>query len=109
MRKNIVNTLKYDRGKCTGCGRCIEVCPHGVFEMAERNGKKRARLVARKACMECGACRMNCPSGAIEVDSGVGCAWAMFRAALLPGEQEVCCGPKTEKSCESKKSDCNEP
>ncbi|OPZ55724.1 MAG: hypothetical protein BWY88_01381 [Synergistetes bacterium ADurb.Bin520] len=34
---------------------------------------------------------MNCPSGAIAVDSGVGCAVAMIKAALR-GKDEVVCG-----------------
>jgi hypothetical protein len=41
--------------------------------------------------MECGACMVNCPTRAIEVDSGVGCAMAMIKAALL-GRDEVVCG-----------------
>jgi hypothetical protein len=41
--------------------------------------------------MECGACQLNCPSGAIAVDSGVGCAAAMIKAALR-GKDEVVCG-----------------
>jgi ferredoxin len=41
--------------------------------------------------MECGACQQNCPTGAIEVDSGVGCAYALMRAALV-GKQECACG-----------------
>lgn len=41
--------------------------------------------------MECGACERNCPTKAIRVDSGVGCAAAMIRAALT-GRKEVTCG-----------------
>jgi hypothetical protein len=41
--------------------------------------------------MECGACQVNCPTDAISVDSGVGCAAAMIRAALT-GKKEVTCG-----------------
>ncbi len=87
MNSYTVNTLKLNAGLCTGCGMCSIVCPHGVF--ATPNGK--AEIVNYQACMECGACRLNCPSGAIEVDSGVGCAAAMIRAALL-GRQEASCG-----------------
>ena len=80
------NTLRYDPDLCTGCQMCTVVCPHAVFEM---NG--RAVLPARPtACMECGACQVNCPAGAITVDSGVGCAGAMIRAALL-GRKETTC------------------
>jgi hypothetical protein len=39
--------------------------------------------------MECGACFLNCPAEAIEVESGVGCAEAMIRAALT-GKPESC-------------------
>ena len=69
--KNVV-TLQYDSTKCTGCGKCLEVCPHRVFQ-------PEGKLVAisdRDACMECGACATNCPVGAIYVnpDDGCGCA-----------------------------------
>jgi len=30
-----VTTLVYAEEKCTGCGRCVDVCPHGVFVMEE--------------------------------------------------------------------------
>jgi len=42
------------------------------------------------ACMECGACQLNCVTGAIKVESGVGCAAAMIRAALT-GKKEATC------------------
>ncbi|MFC2091695.1 4Fe-4S binding protein [Elusimicrobiota bacterium] len=32
--KNVV-TLKMDHAKCVGCGMCLEVCPHAVFELKE--------------------------------------------------------------------------
>jgi hypothetical protein len=41
--------------------------------------------------MECGACQLNCPTHAIAVESGVGCAAAMIRAALT-GQKEATCG-----------------
>jgi NAD-dependent dihydropyrimidine dehydrogenase PreA subunit len=89
-----MNTLEYDADLCTGCRMCVVVCPHGVFAM---NGRV-ARLVRSGACMECGACQLNCPAGAITVDSGVGCAAAMIRAALM-GREEATCGPLDETSC----------
>lgn len=88
------NTLKYRPELCTGCGLCSVVCPHGVFAHNERV----ALLVHPEACMECGACQKNCPSGAIEVDSGVGCATAMIRAALSK-EREATCGGNIEPCC----------
>ena len=82
-----INTLLYDETKCLGCGVCVDVCPHAVFSM---NGRK-AVLVRPLNCMECGACRLNCPTNAITVESGVGCATAMIRAALT-GKKEATCG-----------------
>ena len=98
-----VNTLQYNPALCTGCAMCSAVCPHGVFAMNERV----AQLVRYEACMECGACQRNCPSGAITVDSGVGCAAAMIRAALTG--KEATCGGETASSCcsaDAGESDC---
>jgi ferredoxin len=64
-----VNTLRYDKLKCIGCGMCAIVCPHGVFLMTD----KKAVIGDHDDCMECGACSRNCPTKAIEVRSGVGC------------------------------------
>ncbi len=76
--KNVA-TLELDRGACTGCGRCVEVCPHGVFSVAE----KQASVSDPDACMECGACARNCAAGAIRVEAGVGCASGLINEWLM--------------------------
>ena len=76
---SIANTLQFDPAACNGCGMYLAVCPHDVFARHDRA----VQLVRPEACMECGACQVNCPEGAIRVERGVGCAAAMFRAALL--------------------------
>lgn len=68
------STLHYDVGLCIGCGNCLAVCPHHVFELG--NGKASCR--DKGVCMECGACALNCPVGALQVRSGVGCAQAIL-------------------------------
>lgn len=83
-----VTTLQYESEKCTGCGRCSEVCPHGIFELRE----KKAHLTDRDLCMECGACMRNCAFGAIAVRAGVGCAAALINQ-MLTGELSCDCGP----------------
>ena len=80
------NTLVFFPDRCINCRRCTEVCPHGVF----LEGTERAVLGAPERCMECGACARNCPPGAIEVQSGVGCAAALMRAALTGKGDETC-------------------
>jgi ferredoxin len=74
--------------RCTGCGRCLEVCPHEVFA---QDGKT-VRIVDRDRCIECGACMMNCSFGAIRVNSGVGCAAAIINGLIKGGEPECGCG-----------------
>lgn len=80
-----LNTLTYDAELCCGCGRCTEVCPHGVFAPADGL----VQIVRGDECIECGACQLNCPTEAIRVESGVGCASAMILAALT-GKPEQC-------------------
>ena len=84
-----LNTLKFDQELCTGCGMCVNVCPHAVFALNHRA----VTVVRPDACMECGACQVNCPFGSVSVQSCVGCAAAMMRAALTGQKQAECaCG-----------------
>ncbi|HVP56617.1 MAG TPA: mercury methylation ferredoxin HgcB [bacterium] len=80
-----VATLKLNAEKCTGCGMCVDVCPHGVFEIRDR----KAGITDLDLCMECGACALNCARGAIEVKAGVGCAAAVISGALK-GTEPTC-------------------
>jgi NAD-dependent dihydropyrimidine dehydrogenase PreA subunit len=88
-------TLVLNMEACTGCGDCIEVCPHLVFELV--NGK--ARIHSRASCMECGACMRNCPSGALRVKVGVGCAAAIIQGKLQGTAPQCGCGEKKESCC----------
>jgi len=85
-------SLEFDEKLCKGCGMCVIVCPHAVFEMEN----KRAILADRGACMECGACARNCEQGAIRVRAGVGCAAAVLTGMLSGGEPS--CGCSGDKS-----------
>jgi len=82
-----VTTLTLDAAKCIGCGRCEEVCPHGIYDIAD--GK--ARISDKDLCMECGACALNCPTEAITVNAGVGCAAAIIYGWFTGGEPTCGC------------------
>ncbi|MCD1293770.1 4Fe-4S ferredoxin [Methanocella sp. CWC-04] len=97
---SIINTLHFDELLCINCGMCSIVCPHGVFSRGER----KAVPVSPDSCMECGACQLNCPVDAIVVDSGVGCASAMIKAALT-GSKKVTCGCDDDE-CEAEEAPC---
>jgi NAD-dependent dihydropyrimidine dehydrogenase PreA subunit len=88
-----VATLELQAEKCTGCGMCAAVCPHGVFRLAAN----RAEIADRDACMECGACQKNCPAAAVSVRAGVGCAYAILYSRLR-GRPDITCGPE-DGSC----------
>jgi NAD-dependent dihydropyrimidine dehydrogenase PreA subunit len=96
-----VVSLQLNDDKCTGCGMCAIVCPHGVMDL--ENG--RALITERDACMECGACARNCPEKAIAVQAGVGCAQAVISTAL-GRTGNTCC---TIDSGQEEESDCSTP
>ena len=99
--KNVA-TLKLHSDKCKGCGMCTQVCPHGVFTMA--NGK--AIITDLNSCMECGACLKNCPFAAIEVKPGVGCAAAIIHSMIYGGEPTCDCGGGEKSSDKGGQSCC---
>lgn len=84
--KDVV-TLRLDTARCTGCGRCEEVCPRAVLRLV--NGK--VGIVDRDGCIECGACSRNCPFEAIAVSAGVGCAYAVIRGTLKGTAPDCSC------------------
>jgi ferredoxin len=106
-----VVTLVLDEEKCTGCGMCLEVCPHAV--LARENGH--VRIESRDSCMECGACAKNCSVEAITVQTGVGCAMAVINSALGRNAASCCCvietsdqkvGKASEAPCSGTTSCC---
>ncbi|MFQ5808402.1 MAG: mercury methylation ferredoxin HgcB [Armatimonadota bacterium] len=90
---NVV-TLELDTEKCTGCGRCTQVCPHAVIVVENPT----ARIVDRDACMECGACARNCPAEAISVNAGVGCATAVLKGIVGSTDSTSGCDCSQESS-----------
>lgn len=52
-----------DPDRCTGCARCIDLCPTHALD--QRAGKAQLRYPDR--CTYCTACEDVCPEGAIEL------------------------------------------
>ena len=50
------------RERCAYCGRCAEVCPHGLHTVAASE-----HTIARDKCTACGICVANCAFGALEI------------------------------------------
>jgi len=83
-----VVTLALNEDTCNGCGMCVKVCPHEVFEMWDH----KAHIVRKDYCMECGACALNCQVQALSVKSGVGCAAGIINGLLRNTEPTCDCG-----------------
>ncbi len=56
-------TPKVNKGKCIGCGTCVEVCPMDVYALKE--GK--AEVMKGEECIGCKACEVQCPQEAIKI------------------------------------------
>jgi len=52
--------MQVDEKLCTGCGRCLEVCPTGAIRLV-----KGVAAIEASLCRECQACLEACPNGAI--------------------------------------------
>ena len=59
--------------RCTGCGRCVAVCPPHVLSLevqglgAPRWGPKQAVLHGAPGCTGCALCAVHCPFDAIQM------------------------------------------
>lgn len=84
--KNVAS-LSYDTDQCIGCGMCLNVCPHQVFDLVN----KKAVILSKDNCMECGACQKNCPVSALKVNEGTGCAAAVIHSLVKGGQPDCCC------------------
>ena len=73
---------KFDNEKCTGCGRCAEICPTDILRM--RDGMPVVSYP--NECWLCGACMMDCAANAIRLELPL---WARPITQKAP--------PRTEK------------
>ena len=81
--KMVEGLPRIDLSRCTGCGRCVEVCPRGIivldsFENTNYRVKcssldrgKKARQVCTKSCIACRRCEKSCPYEACWVEDNL--------------------------------------
>ncbi len=85
FRSGHVATVAADR--CTGCGRCLELCRSGAIresEVMETHGRRRAFTTDPAACEGCGVCVDHCRAGAIDFPERLSGEWFV---------SETRCGP----------------
>lgn len=72
-------------GKCTGCGKCVEVCPSSALSLSDEIAADRRKLfLSRGNCISCGLCKPACPHDAIVLKSkGEGSAKSKEELAAL--------------------------
>lgn len=52
---------------CSGCMRCVKVCPYSAIEQIGKPGKGGTVRILEAACMGCGTCAAECNFSAIEM------------------------------------------
>jgi len=71
-----------DPAKCIGCGRCVDACPTGVFELDA--AACRAVTMHPGDCHVCFLCVPDCPTGAIDV------SWEAPNRRQVSVYQDIC-------------------
>jgi MinD superfamily P-loop ATPase len=82
-----------DATRCTGCGKCAELCRFEAIELSTAPDGHRLALIDPPACEGCGVCERFCPAGAISMQPVDGGAWflsdtrhgPLVHARLTPG------------------------
>lgn len=56
-------TLSIDRESCIRCGKCVRVCPSGIFRQEAPNAVIELQYI--ESCIGCGHCVAVCPTGSV--------------------------------------------
>lgn len=60
------------RQNCTGCGKCVDICPVEAIALASANDphepRRKQATIIEDRCLGCGLCVRNCPEQAIHLE-----------------------------------------
>ena len=59
-------SIRIDKSKCDGCGRCAEICPGNLIKMVGKGPNRKAEMTYPDECWGCMSCVKACPRHAIE-------------------------------------------
>jgi NAD-dependent dihydropyrimidine dehydrogenase PreA subunit len=59
-----INLFTYD---CTGCGKCIRVCPESVLKIVYNGMTRFINTKNEEECIGCGRCEHACKNNAIKI------------------------------------------
>lgn len=54
-------SAKVNKGKCNGCGTCVDVCPTNAIVIEDK------LAIICDDCVDCGACLSVCPTEALSL------------------------------------------
>lgn len=60
-------SVSVNTSKCSGCGKCVDICPEKVFELVRDGERLISKVAAEDRCFACMACALKCPQTAITV------------------------------------------
>jgi len=66
LKPDLHRIPQIDSARCTGCGRCVAVCPEKIITLDVSGFRKHAEIRFFERCTLCGCCVTSCPVAAIE-------------------------------------------
>lgn len=102
MRENELS-LSVDKGTCIKCGKCVRVCPSGIFTQASSD--EAIGLINEETCISCGHCVAVCPTDSVKHSDFPASKVHKINKELLPsadGVVELCKSRRSNRAFSTK-------